>query len=145
MNAVDLYRSLQGFLQFSSRLVSATGQDVNEGETFTMRLTVKNVASAITLDDPVVIFTGLGYVVQGGAFARIAPNSALSEQGQFPDERLDPGDSTSTDIAMIALQRVSRAPVTQPIATATIFGGIDLASFFRIRKRWPVTQDTQPT
>jgi hypothetical protein len=66
VNALDLYRSLQGFLQFSSRLVSATGQDVNEGETFKVRLTVKNVAPAITLDDPVVIFTGLGYVVQGG-------------------------------------------------------------------------------
>lgn len=105
MGVRDLYNSIRNYLRLSVRVVEREGGDINEGEEFTVRCTITNIAPpAHHTNDPEIIFTDPDIRVEGGNHARPVEGNRWID---LADERLHAGESTSVDIEFEATDEIS--------------------------------------
>lgn len=147
MSAVDLYRSFKGYLRITSRLIRLTGNDVNVGETFTMRFTVTNQGpNPSPVDNPVVIFNNGRVIVEGTEYA--APTAGTSVNLPLPDTQLFPGESSFVDVPMRALRNMGGFAdffSAEHVAKVWAVADVDQNEYFKIWQYTNVSQEIEGT
>jgi len=143
----DLYRAFKDDLRLTYRLVERTGNDVNVGETFTMRFTVSNQGpNPGPVNNPVIIFNNARVMVEATAFA--TPVAGAFVNRPVPDNQLFPGESSSVDVEMRALRNIGGIAdwfSAEHVANAWAMADVDLPEYFRIWQFNDVHQEIQPT
>jgi hypothetical protein len=134
MSADSLYDDIRGFLRLSTRVVSKVGNNINVGETFTLRFTGSNSAySATRVNSPRIVFRRPRIFVEGTDFA--SPVEGGGGWHELPDNLLFPGESSSVDVQFRADRDLGWWDDiwnAEHVAKAWILGDLDQDRFFQI-------------
>jgi hypothetical protein len=146
----DLYNELGNFLTFSSRIADKTGQHINVGEEFTLRLTINNTAAR---SYPWVRFTELWVRVDSATHAR--PRDGRNGLFVVPLQTttVDPGDSISVDVIMVATGNMGHdffgaiADIfnQEYVANVRLSARVDPGLLFTVNKDQRVYDEIEPT
>lgn len=147
MSADDLYDNLRSYLRVTARVVDRTGQDINEGERFTLRVTGLNTAySPNYVGQPRIVFDNPRVFVQGTSYARPVAGNAWHN---LPDSELFPGESSSVTLEMEAIDEMSNDFLDfflqEDIADIWIRADLDQNRFFEIWNFLAARQEIEPT
>lgn len=147
MSADDLYDDLRGFLRVTARVVEKTGQDINEGENFSMRVTGANTAYSPNLvGQPAIVFDNPRVFVEGTRYARPTGGNAWHN---LADNELFPGESSSITLEMEAIDEISSWWTDlwnqENIADIWITADLDQNRFFQVWNFMEAHHEIEPT
>jgi len=125
-----------GYLSLSSELIERTGNQINVGETFVLRFTLKN--ELVPIVDPEIAFIGAMVVIDDTEFAAVAdPRSADAD---LVVDRLNPGESATLVRRFTALRTLAGTGfigfltdvmAKEPVAYCKIYTQVDISKVAR--------------
>ena len=148
----QLQQDLGGYLHVTGEIIDAPGGSVNVGEKFTVRFTLTNTAPPPTaVMTPKIIFESP--YIQFSRTEYAAPLDLYGEEvysvgHNFPDDRLEPGESSFRDFEMIALKAMGKGIMAwflkEQIAKVYVNGRLDPSAFFKIWNKTDVYGQIYP-
>jgi hypothetical protein len=137
MSAQSLYNSFTDHLEVSTRVSQQSGAEIQVGEEFTLRITVRNNAPSAAATRPRIHFKDTRVAVVGTQFAR--PVDGNSVNLRLADTSLVPGEARSVDVRMRATQALFNSTIPglfpEEVARITVSADVDQDAFFNVRKR----------
>ncbi len=147
MSADSLYDNIRGYLRVTARVTDKTGNDINVGEQFTLRVTGSNTAYAANLvGKPRIVFDRPRVYVEGTQYTDVVGGNRWFD---LPDPELWPGEASSVNVDLEATSEIASfwvdLFVQERIANVWIRADLDQNRFFQIWNYREFAEEIEPT
>jgi hypothetical protein len=148
----DIHNEVASYLSLSVTLTQRAGTQINVGEEFTLRFTLRNTASPSRR--PTIIFRDLFLRVDATVYAHprdAPPGSAIFVV--IREGTLGPGELRTADVVLVADRNMGSDFVgfladmfaQEEVATVRFSAALDLGAFFVVHKDQRLVQEIEPT
>jgi hypothetical protein len=147
----EFLQELSNYLYLSKKITEKEGTQINVGEHFTVRFTLTNTAPPVTTVDQRLIRFKRPYlqvVLTQYAQPCMPDGTPVGGLGNnFPDNSLNPGDSTSMEFKMIATADIPGREdylLQEIIADAYVHAHLDVDEYFKVMRVFKIKTEIHP-
>lgn len=136
--AIELWRSLSEYIEIYMDVPDFEGEAINDGEEFTARFRVRNIAPSPRKTVPKIHFKNPKLVIKRAAYAYPMVNGKKATQVTvaLSDTLLKPGERSFVSQTMKADGAFYDDDIKlgEPVAKAAVWAQLDIETFFVIQK-----------